>query len=218
MGILTYSLKLDKDKKVSTNFTVNEFRSKCGADIVFVCEGLYIILQKIRDWAGASVNINSAYRSAAHNKAVGGSPNSQHLYGKAADIRVTGKTPLEVARYAELLGAGGIGLADADNGNFVHIDTRAVKVRFEYYNNGKNTRTISGFGGVVSEAPPKQAAGAPGILPLYLNTEAVQVRNVLIDGSNYVNLRDIIEHLNGVVIWDDATRQIRVVLPTCRNK
>lgn len=49
------------------------------------------ILQPIRDkWKGVIV-VNSAYRSEALNKAVGGVKNSQHRLGEAADIKVGGK-------------------------------------------------------------------------------------------------------------------------------
>jgi len=43
------------------------------------------ILQRIRDDVGPIV-VSSGYRSAAVNAAVGGSPTSQHVEGKAADI------------------------------------------------------------------------------------------------------------------------------------
>ena len=45
--------------------------------------------------------INSGYRSEAVNKAVGGAPNSNHLTGCAADIRVAGIEQL--VRYAAIL-------------------------------------------------------------------------------------------------------------------
>ena len=45
--------------------------------------------------------INSGYRSEAVNKAVGGAPNSNHLTGCAADIRVAGIEQL--VRYATIL-------------------------------------------------------------------------------------------------------------------
>ena len=44
------------------------------------------------------VMINSAYRSAAVNAAVGSRDSSQHRLGTAADIRVPGMTPDEVVR------------------------------------------------------------------------------------------------------------------------
>ena len=48
-----------------------------------------------------SIIINSGYRSEAVNKAVGGAPNSNHLTGCAADIRVAGIEQL--VRYATIL-------------------------------------------------------------------------------------------------------------------
>ena len=45
--------------------------------------------------------INSAFRSPAVNKAVGGSPSSSHLTGCAADIRVSGME--QALRYAVIL-------------------------------------------------------------------------------------------------------------------
>ena len=68
------------------------------------------VLQDIRDHFKKAVNINSAYRTEAYNKKVGGASKSQHLYGKAADIVISGVKPREIAEYAESKGVGGIGL------------------------------------------------------------------------------------------------------------
>ena len=59
------------------------------------------VLQAIRDHFGAPVVITSGYRTAAHNKAVGGAVYSQHQYGRAADIRVSGVPVEQLAAYAE---------------------------------------------------------------------------------------------------------------------
>ena len=93
------------------------------------------LLQKIRDHFGKSVTITSAYRTAAHNKAVKGATYSQHCYGKAADIRVQGVGVEAVAAYAETLlpNRGGIGRYPVKAGRpagWVHIDTRAAKSRW----------------------------------------------------------------------------------------
>ena len=47
---------------------------------------------------GRPVLVNSAFRSAAVNAAVGSSDKSQHRLGCAADIRIPGMTPDEVVR------------------------------------------------------------------------------------------------------------------------
>lgn len=46
------------------------------------------VLQPVRDAQGKPIFISSGYRCPELNKAVGGSPNSQHMAGEAADIRV----------------------------------------------------------------------------------------------------------------------------------
>ena len=64
----------------------------------------------------------------ARNAAVGGAKYSQHLYGTAADIVVSGVAPKQVAEYAEKLmpNTGGIGIYS----NFTHIDVRKTKSRW----------------------------------------------------------------------------------------
>lgn len=44
------------------------------------------LLEKLRASLGVAIQINSGYRCPKHNAEVGGSPKSQHLLGKAADI------------------------------------------------------------------------------------------------------------------------------------
>lgn len=74
------------------------------------------------------MTINSAYRTPAKNKSVGGATYSQHMYGIAADIVVKGVTPKQVAAYAETLlpNKGGIGIYPT----FTHIDVRKTKSRW----------------------------------------------------------------------------------------
>ncbi|MFN8760263.1 MAG: D-Ala-D-Ala carboxypeptidase family metallohydrolase [Tagaea sp.] len=56
-----------------------------------------LILQPLRDRLGRPVVVSSGWRSPAVNALVGGSRNSDHMQGRAADITVPGMTPLEVA-------------------------------------------------------------------------------------------------------------------------
>lgn len=44
------------------------------------------VLDPLREWYGKPIIVNSAYRSVALNKAVGGVYSSQHVKGQAADI------------------------------------------------------------------------------------------------------------------------------------
>ena len=96
-------------------------------------------LQKIRDHFGVPITINSAYRTSAHNTKVGGAKNSYHMKGQAFDIVVKGKTPNEVAKYAQTLGINGI----IQYNSFVHVDSRSNK-RWARNDNGKVTN-VTGF-------------------------------------------------------------------------
>ena len=96
-----WSRTRDGTRKLSANFTVAEFACKDGSDPVFVDSSLAALLQKIRDHFGRPVVITSGYRTAAHNKSVGGAAYSQHLYGRAADIRVQGIPVEQLVAYAE---------------------------------------------------------------------------------------------------------------------
>lgn len=128
MTIKAYSKAKDGNKKLSTNFRVKEFACTDGSDPIFIDSDLVTVLQKIRTHFGKSVTITSAYRTPSRNKAVGGETYSQHLYGRAADIKVNGVTPKKVASYAEtiLSNRGGIGVYDT----FTHIDVRPTKARW----------------------------------------------------------------------------------------
>ena len=129
MTIKAYSKAKDGNKKLSTNFRVKEFACTDGSDPIFIDTELVNILQKIRTHFGKSVTITSAYRTPSKNTAVGGEKYSQHLYGRAADIKVKGIAPKSVAAYAEKLlpGKGGIGTYST----FCHIDVRSTKARWK---------------------------------------------------------------------------------------
>ena len=56
------------------------------------------LLEQVRKCLGKPISISSGYRSEQVNKLVGGQPNSQHLFGCAADIKVSGMTPDEIVK------------------------------------------------------------------------------------------------------------------------
>lgn len=135
MAIKQYSLKADRKKKLSPNFTVYEFRCRDGSDVVMIDESLVVLLQCIREHFGKPITITSGYRTGTHNTAVGGSRSSQHLLGKAADIQVAGVSVEDVAAYAESLmpAWGGVGRYPVKAGRtkgWVHVDTRPNKSRW----------------------------------------------------------------------------------------
>ena len=135
MAIKQYSLMADGNRRLAPDFKVRELRCKDGTDTVMVDETLTVVLQCIREHFGKPVTITSGYRTAAHNAAVGGAKSSQHLLGRAADIRVQGVSVEDVAAYAESLMPdwGGVGRYPAKAGRaagWVHVDTRADKARW----------------------------------------------------------------------------------------
>lgn len=128
MALKAYSVAKDGATYISKNFRVREFRCQDGSDVVFIESDLVDILQKIRDHFGKAVTITSAFRTFSHNKKVGGATYSQHLYGTAADIKVSGVTASAVADFAETLmpNTGGIGRYST----FTHVDVRSIKSRW----------------------------------------------------------------------------------------
>ncbi len=125
-----YSCARDGSTHLSKNFTVKEFACRDGTDPVFIDSELVRVLQAIREHFGRPVTISSGFRTAAHNKAVGGAACSQHQYGRAADIRAAGVSTEALAAYAETLlpDTGGIGRYPAKG--FVHVDVRRNKSRW----------------------------------------------------------------------------------------
>ena len=71
--------------KDTANFNVSEFACKhCGKNNIN--QSVIDLCQKIRDALGVPVRVNSGYRCPTHNSNVGGVKNSNHVYGRAADL------------------------------------------------------------------------------------------------------------------------------------
>ena len=104
-------------------FGRDELECQCGCGFTTVDYELALVLDDVREYFGKPTTINSGCRCEKHNKAEGGSSNSQHLYGKAADIVVRGVEAGEV--YAYLVGKypGRYGIGKY-NGR-THIDVRS---------------------------------------------------------------------------------------------
>jgi uncharacterized protein YcbK (DUF882 family) len=124
--------------RLTKNFTKREFKSKDGSkmpdSVLENVKELALNLQVLRDFLGEPLRINSAYRSEAHNKSVGGSSKSQHLLGKASDLRVKDLDSDDLYHIIEALISegkmkeGGLGLYNS----FVHYDTRGTRARWNF--------------------------------------------------------------------------------------
>lgn len=133
--INAYSLANDGEKKLSASFRVREFACSDHSDPVFIDSELVGLLQAIRDHFGQPVRLTSGYRTAAYNSTLKNAARySQHLYGRAADIRVDNTSVEAVAAYAETLlpDSGGIGRypSSANRKGWVHLDVRPTKSRW----------------------------------------------------------------------------------------
>lgn len=111
---------------ISQHFRSKEFQCKDKSEELLIAQELLEILEDIRNHFDSPVVINSGYRTPKWNEKVGGTPNSYHCKGMAADIVVKGHSSLEVARYANsIMQKGGI----IRYTNFTHIDVREKKYR-----------------------------------------------------------------------------------------
>lgn len=115
--------------KLSPYFSRSEFACQCGCGYNTVDAQLIEALNNVREHFGAAVTITSAARCEKHNNAVGGSPKSQHRFGRAADIQVKGVDPKDVHAYLEGQYGECYGLGKYDS--FTHIDTRDGKARWD---------------------------------------------------------------------------------------
>lgn len=130
----------------SVHYADTELR--CPHCLVNGCkQRLLDALEAFRAIAGKPVLINSAYRCAVHNKAVGGAPRSQHVQGIAADIYVKGMTAAQLEAVArQVLAIKGIGRADFQS--YLHLDLRKTRAEWCYGKDGKQ----------VAYYPPKVTA------------------------------------------------------------
>lgn len=143
MGIKTYSKAAHGNMDISKNFKIREFACKDGSDAIKIDLLLVNHLQAAREYFGVPVVITSAYRSAAHNKKVGGASNSYHVNGQAADHHAKGKVDLfDLAKFYESRGC--LGIIVYPNSGFVHIDTRTTKYYAVDYGNSIVAKTSFG--------------------------------------------------------------------------
>mgnify|MGYP003642468679 CR=1 FL=1 len=121
--------------KLTENFNLSEFECNCGCSMPdFVKKNVIELaenLQVLRDAVG-KLDLTNAYRCKEHNADVGGAVNSQHVKGKAADLKSSTMSPSEIAiavddlMKSEKFKLGGVGIYNT----FTHVDIRGSRARW----------------------------------------------------------------------------------------
>jgi len=109
----------------TTNFTVGQFASGCGAGEIRL-DGLMIYyLHNFDMYFDGDMTITSGYRSPTHDRNVGGSGSGQHTQGRAVDFWIEGYTANALRALALELGFNDwFGFTYNINWRTIHIDTR----------------------------------------------------------------------------------------------
>ena len=93
-------MPLNRNDHITEHFQWKEFIRPQDPDppgeVIGNLKKLCAKLEEVRAMFGAPIRITSGWRTKEHNKEVGGATNSQHLYGKAADIIVDWVPPVKV--------------------------------------------------------------------------------------------------------------------------
>lgn len=106
-------------------FHRSEFKCNCGGKY---CNGYPVemrravvqVADRVRKHFGAPAYVSSGIRCTQHNANVGGVSNSRHLYGRAMDFCISGKTAQQVLAYVQSQPE--IRYAYAIDSNYVHMD------------------------------------------------------------------------------------------------
>ncbi|WP_165367537.1 D-Ala-D-Ala carboxypeptidase family metallohydrolase [Phytoactinopolyspora endophytica] len=110
---------LESSDGSTRHFAFSEFHSKDGSGFSggkvgasTVKENVRRLMYKLeavrRKGGNNPCIINSGFRSVSHNASVGGTSNSQHLYGIAADIAIANRSVSQVISYCQTSGFSGI--------------------------------------------------------------------------------------------------------------
>ena len=151
MTVKTYN-RSQGNLKLSENFSLLEFACHDSKyKEILVDEQLVNLLQKLRDHFQKTITITSGYRPKTYNIAVGGAPESQHIYGRAVDITIVNTHPREICKISEALGFNGVGCYDYGNGaGFAHVDTRSYKSYWEQLSVNGSQRALATHGGATT--------------------------------------------------------------------
>jgi len=121
--------------KLTNNFNLNEFNKHNFALTETILRNIQELaknLQVLRDEVKKPIKITSGYRNAEFNAKIKGASQSRHITGQAADLKIEGYTPKQVAAIIEKLIAsgkmkqGGLGIYST----WIHYDVRGTAARW----------------------------------------------------------------------------------------
>lgn len=125
--IKCYIMDTDANEKIGQHFKVREFACKDGSQVVFIDDYLISILDVLRNQIGKPIHINSGYRTPEWNAKCEGAKYSYHMRGMAADIRVNGISPKELANILNKIVPNECGIIVYKS--WIHFDVRQSKYR-----------------------------------------------------------------------------------------
>lgn len=121
------------DVQLSKHFHLREFDCRCTfpeCTVTYVDSDLVSALEELRYLGGDEpIYLNSGFRCTRWNERWGGKAGSQHLQGKAANVRKENYVGSDIAILAKkvpLFRRGGVGTYKA----FVHVDVRGYRSRW----------------------------------------------------------------------------------------
>ena len=118
---------------LTAHFSAHEFRCRDGSEHPIDCR-LLAMLEAVRCHFEAPITITSGYRSPGYNLRVGGAPNSYHVRGMAADIRVVGHDIHIVHAWLDrAFPISGLGkyTRGLSGWGWIHIDCRSTRARWD---------------------------------------------------------------------------------------
>ena len=127
----------------------------------------------LEDAIGYPLKVNSAFRDAAHNEAVGGAKGSQHVHGNAFDVDVSGMSVeqrQDLIRQARAAGFSGIGVYD----NALHFDVGGDRAWGADYHRGSLPEWAA-------DAVVSPIGGTPSMWETVLGEEDPLIRKSMID-------------------------------------